>query len=156
MLIFALQKLSVTTSSSSMKEKLPVVSGLGETFQWTNLQFALGGGGSGNNSNSSGSGNSSMWGGSASWWAGSNSTGAGGMRFLRDLASTPVAISREAMYSWHRGAKGIRTLARISGKHYNRWDLERAQRNETVGSVIYNVAATTVRRLAALWMRRIY
>jgi hypothetical protein len=39
-LIFALQKLSVVSSSTKMKDKMPVVSGLGEQFGWTNLMFS--------------------------------------------------------------------------------------------------------------------
>jgi hypothetical protein len=36
-LVFALQKLSTTTSSTEMKGKMPVVQQLGEQFQWANM-----------------------------------------------------------------------------------------------------------------------
>ena len=38
-LVFALQKLSMVSSSTRMADKMPVVSGLGEQFAWANLMF---------------------------------------------------------------------------------------------------------------------
>jgi hypothetical protein len=143
-LIFALQKLSSVTSSSNMKDKLPVVSGLGESFQWANLQFALGGS---SNSSEQGGGNTSVWGSNTTV---ANAVTSGGRRLAQGLMNAPAAISssvHHGMHSLRKGANGAHTLARIGTKQYLRWDEKRIARNETIGAVIGATATATARHL---------
>jgi hypothetical protein len=138
-LIFALQKLSVTTSSTSMKTKMPVISSLGEQFQWANLQLALGGGGA-NDTNGTG------WDTNASSLGGNNSVAS---TIGRHLMNTPAAIGNRVhggVHSLRKGAKGLNTLAVIGTRRYQRWDDKRRARNESVVGVAINAATTAVRK----------
>jgi hypothetical protein len=127
-LIFGLQKLSVISGTSLMKDKMPIVSGLGEQFQWTNLMFSLGG----NNTNGS------------SWGSNGTNTTVGVTRMLADSGA-------RMHRSLARGAKGVGTFARIGTRRFRRWNTKRREQNQTIFTVFSKTGvqvAETIRMLA--------
>ena len=128
-LVFALQKLSTVTASTEMREKMPVVSGLGEQFQWANLQFDLMGGGDAaggvngtNSTNSTNSTNGMLL----------DTAAAGAAMAVGAAARARRMLSMDEHWrSLDRGAKGLHTLLRVGSKRVRRWDEARRQRNES-------------------------
>jgi hypothetical protein len=123
MLVFTLQKLSTTTASTNIKTKTPVVSALGEQFQWANLMVGIGGDRGSKTSATNGTGN-----------VGS---------FRRILSAPAVMVGRGAD-SIGRGANGIGMLTRIGTRRFNRWN---ERRNETIAKVLGAAISESVRRL---------
>jgi hypothetical protein len=100
-LIFALQKLSMVSGSTGMKGKMPLVTGLGEQFAWTNMMFSFRSFGNGNRTNGTGSNSSSN---SSNI---SNSSNSSSATVARRLYEWGIDTLIDRHQSLGRGAKGM-------------------------------------------------